>query len=249
VPEAYAEVALLLVTDEEWRTAPFAHGSRFAGFDACLCFEAGQRARDGAEGVVVKRKAAGTLRVGARGLSAHSGSAPDEGRNALLALAAAAQAVAACHDPHGPDRLSAVPTVLRSGEAFNVVPSAGELLCDLRADSDAAFAPVVEAVPREVGGAELEPYLVRSWPGMDSIEATRELLADASRRLGRELVGVERGGASDASHLAATIPLTLDGLGPRGGKAHNPDEFVTAESLHSRAEVALAVAAALLGID
>src|SRR5687767_5840283 len=34
----FAEVALLLVCDEEWRTAPFAHAPRFAGWDACLCF-------------------------------------------------------------------------------------------------------------------------------------------------------------------------------------------------------------------
>ena len=36
----------------------------------------------------MKRKAAGTLRVAGHGLAAHSGSAPDKGRNALLALAA-----------------------------------------------------------------------------------------------------------------------------------------------------------------
>ena len=95
------ELALLLVNDEEWRTAPFGHVERFAGFDACLCFEAGELA-GGGEGVVVRRKAAGTIRVRAHGRSAHSGSAPDRGRNALLALAAAAQAVAARHDPQGP---------------------------------------------------------------------------------------------------------------------------------------------------
>ena len=33
--------------DEEWRAAPFGHAERFAGFDACLCFEAGQRDPDG----------------------------------------------------------------------------------------------------------------------------------------------------------------------------------------------------------
>jgi glutamate carboxypeptidase len=42
------------------------------------------------------------------------------------------------------------------------------------------------------------------------------------------------------------IPLTVDGLGPRGGKAHNPGEFVLSPSLASRAEVALAVADAAL---
>ena len=151
-PERYAEIALLLVCDEEWRTADFAHVERFAGFDACLCFEAGEM-NGSDEGVVVRRKAAGTIRVVGHGRSAHSGSAPDRGRNALLALAAAAQAVAAHHDPGGPSRLTAVPTVLRSGDAFNVVPGSGELFCDLRADELDAIEAVLDHIPAEVGGA------------------------------------------------------------------------------------------------
>jgi glutamate carboxypeptidase len=42
--------------------------------------------------VVVRRKAAGTIRVTRAGAQRPLGSAPDRGRNALLALAAAAQA-------------------------------------------------------------------------------------------------------------------------------------------------------------
>jgi glutamate carboxypeptidase len=246
-PELYAELAVLLVNDEEWRTAPFVHAGRFADFDACFCFEAGQRAAGGEDAVIVKRKAAATLRVEAHGRSSHSGSAPELGRSALLALAAVAQTVAAHGDPAGPDRLTAVPTILRSGDAFNVVPATGELLCDLRADRLEAFDPVLAAVPAEHHEVRLESTMVRAWPGMDSREATVPLLAAASERLGRPIVGSERGGASDASHLAAGgIELTIDGLGPRGGGAHTPDEWVSADSLHSRAEVALAVTAALL---
>jgi glutamate carboxypeptidase len=247
-PEAYAEIALLLVNDEEWRVGGLEHVDRFDGFDACLCFEAGQHGPEGEEGLIVRRKAASTLRVEAQGLASHSGSAPDRGRNALLALAAAAQAVAACHAPGGPDRLSAVPTILKSGDAFNVVPDAGELYCDMRADSAEAFRGVVEAVPDEVGGASLEAEIVRLWPGMDSRESTRELLARTGETLGRPVIPVERGGASDASHVATRIPVTLDGLGPRGGQAHNPDEFVLAESIRQRAEVSLALMVALLGL-
>lgn len=246
VRHSFAEVALLAVTDEEWRTHPFAHGERFSGYHACLCFEAGERGPGGEEGVVVRRKAAGTLLVRASGASAHSGSAPDRGRNALLALARAAEEVAAEHDPHGPERLTAVPTVMRCGEAFNVVPAAGELFCDLRADRLSAIESVLSAVPPAVGGATLDAQLVRRWPGMDTSEATADLLAGAGRLLGRPVVGVERGGASDASHVAEHVPVTVDGLGPRGGGAHTPEEFVLAESLRSRSEVALAVAAALL---
>jgi glutamate carboxypeptidase len=245
-PDAYAELGLLLVCDEEWRTGSIAHVDRFAHYDACLCFEGGDQTRDGHDGVVVRRKAAGTIRVTAHGRAAHSGSAPDRGRNALLALAAAAQAVAARHDPTGEHRLTSVPTVLRSGDAFNVVPGRGELFCDCRADELDAIEAVIGAIPAEVGGVTLAPELIRRWPGMHSEEATAPVLARASELVGRPVRGVSRGGASDASHFAAAIPVTIDGLGPRGGKAHNPGEYVYEASLGPRAEVALAVLEAVL---
>jgi glutamate carboxypeptidase len=240
-PEDFAELAVLLVTDEEWRTAPFRHAPRFAGYDACLCFEAGERAADGAEGVVVRRKAAGTLKVIATGRAAHSGSAPDHGRNALLALARTADAVARLHDPDGSEQLSAVPTVMRSGDAFNIVPAAGELIFDLRARRLEAFDAVLAAVSPELDGVRLDARMERKWPGMDSVAVTQPLITGATRRLGRTITGVPRGGASDASHFADTIALTVDGLGPRGGGAHTPEEFVLTAALGQRAEVALAI--------
>ena len=241
-PETFAELAVLMVTDEEWRTHPFRHVPRFAGYDACLCFEGGQLDNEGHEGVVVRRKAAGTLRVTATGRASHSGSAPDHGLNALLALARTAASVAERHDPHGPDQLSVVPTVMRSGDAFNVVPAAGELIFDLRAHSLTAFDAVLAGVAPDLDGVTLEAGMERKWPGMDSTALTGELLARASGRLGRTIAGVPRGGASDASHFAETIPLTVDGLGPRGGGAHTPGEFVLEPTMRERAEVALAVA-------
>ena len=42
--------------------------------------------------------------------------------------------------------------------------------------------------------------------------------------------------------------MTIDGLGPRGGGAHTPDEWVSLDSLTARYEVARAVTAALLGV-
>ena len=241
-PEMFGELAVVLVTDEEWRTRPFVHVERFAGYDACLCFEAGERGPRAEEGVVVRRKAAGTLRAVATGRPAHSGSAPDQGANALLALARTAIEVARHHRPSGPDRLSVVPTIVRSGDAFNVVPARGELIFDLRADRAQAFDAVLDSVPEALDGVALEARIERLWPGMDARAVTAPFLERASDRLGRRIVGVARGGASDASHFAPAIPLTIDGLGPRGGGAHTPDEFVLADSLRERAEVAMAIA-------
>ncbi|HET9718874.1 MAG TPA: M20/M25/M40 family metallo-hydrolase [Solirubrobacteraceae bacterium] len=246
IPERFAEVAVLLVCDEEWRVADFAHVDRFAGFDACLCFEAGERTRAGEDGVIVRRKGAGTLRVEARGRAAHSGSAPQDGRNALLALSRAAIEIAAVADPEGPAHLTVVPTVMRSGEAFNVVPAAGELIFDMRSTDVSAFARARAAVPAEIDGVTLEARMERVWPAMDTEDATAELLSEGSRRLGRAIVPRARGGASDASHFATVIPLTVDGLGPRGGGAHTPDEFIWADSLRQRLEVALALTLAVL---
>ena len=247
-PELYAEVAVLLVNDEEWRTAPFIHADRFAGFDCCLCFEGGERTPEGHEAVIVKRKAAATLLVKAYGRSSHSGSAPELGRSALMALTATAQLIASHHDPAGPERLTAVPTILRSGDAFNVVPAEGELLCDLRADRLEAFDPVFAGLPEEQDEVRLESTMVRGWPGLDSRDATAAVLAEASERFGRPIAGSERGGASDASHIAAGgVACTIDGLGPLGGGAHTPEEWVSTESLEARYDVARALAEVLLG--
>ena len=235
------EAALLLVTDEEWRRGQFAHSARFAGFDACFCFEAGERSADGDDAVVVRRKAAGTLKLIAHGRAAHSGSAPEQGVSALLALAEAAQLVAALSDPNGPERLTAVPTILRSGEAINVLPGSGELTCDLRADSLAALEAVEASIPSEIAGASIELVRERAWPGLDSREQTAPLLAAAAELLGRPIIAGERGGASDASHFAAAIDITIDGLGPLGEHSHHADEQIDLDSLFPRSELVLAL--------
>ncbi len=248
-PEHFAELAVLLVTDEEWRVSPFVHagpGGRFSGYDACLCFEAGERGPNGEEGVVVRRKAAGTLKVTAHGRASHSGSAPDHGRNALLALAATAQAAAALHDPRGPEQLSVVPTVMRSGEAFNVVPAAGELIFDLRARRLEAFDAVLAAIPAELDGVTLDAHMERLWPGMDSAARTAELIEAASRRLGRTIVGVPRGRRQRRQPLRRHDPA--DRRRPRPPRRRRPHAggVRARAALRQRAEVALAVAVEVL---
>jgi glutamate carboxypeptidase len=244
--DAFAEVALLLVNDEEFRTSPFAHGPAFAGFDACLCFEGGERLPDGTEALVVKRKAAAAIRVDADGVAAHSGANPDAGRSALLALAGVARTLADLHDPDGPDALSVVPTMMSSGEAMNAVPAAGQLYVDMRADHEDAFIPVIGAVPNDVDGVGLSTERLRLWPGMDAREISAPTLTRAAELFGRPIAGAARGGASDASNIAPHVPLVIDGLGPLGGYAHNPQEYLLLDSLEPRAEVALAVVGALL---
>jgi glutamate carboxypeptidase len=242
----FAEIALLLVADEEWRTEEFAHGPRFQDWDACLCFEGGERTTDGDEAVVVRRKAAAAITIRATGRSSHAGSRPDDGRNALLALSRVALDLAASHDPHGRDQLSVVPTMVQSGTALNVVPDSGELVVDVRAAGISALEQVLASVPHERHEVTIDARFSRVWPGMDHREAAAPVLERAGALLGRPIVPSSRGGASDASHLAAWTRVAIDGLGPLGGGAHAVDEHVDAGTLRDRAAVALAVLAAVL---
>jgi glutamate carboxypeptidase len=103
-------------------------------------------------------------------------------------------------------------------------------------------------LPSEIDGVDLSAELTRRWPAMDMADRARDPLALASELLGRPIKGAERGGASDASHLAAGAPLmAIDGLGPLGAGSHAPDEHIVAASLGPRAEVAMAITAAVLG--
>lgn len=245
--ERFAQLDLLLVCDEEWRHGAMHHAARFAGYDACLCFEAGERDAQGREAVVVRRKAAGSIEVNAAGRAAHAGAAPDEGRSALLALATVALSLAALHDPAGEEQRSVVPSILQSGEGVNIVPGSGSLTVDVRARDASAFQRVIDAVPTELGGVALEARLGRSWPGMDAAEAATPALERAAALLGRPIMPASRGGASDASHLAGVVPLTIDGLGPLGAGSHAAHEHALASSFLPRSEVALALLAAVLG--
>ena len=142
--------------------------------------------------------------------------------------------------------MTAVPTVLHSGEAFNVVPGAGELVCDVRADSDEAFPSVLAAVPDEVGGARAGGLAPARVARHGRARGDRRPAGARSAAIGRRIAGGARGGASDAGHFAASIPWTVDGLGPLGGGAHAPHEHVAAASLGPRAEIALALADVVL---
>ena len=142
-PDDYAELAVLLVCDEEWRVAQFAHTERFAGYDACLCFEAGEISEGGDDGVIVRRKGAGTMRVRATGRASHSGSA-----NAAVSVARMSKT----SSPAGGTTLIASPDLMIVG---TTVSRAGPSGSATAAPAIAAWASASSAL-RPCCGAEPE---------------------------------------------------------------------------------------------
>lgn len=247
-PELYERITLLLVSDEEGRMTGFQPIHRYAGYQACLCFEAGEACQDGALGVVVERKAASTLRIELTGLDAHAGVEP-QAANTLAAGVELTQLLVGLSDPDGANQLSVVPTVFHAGSALNTIPGHTEILCDMRSHDAADFDAVAAATRLLAARLPVAVTVdhLRVWPHMNTRDTTALLLNKAGWMMGRSLIACSRGGASDASYFAASIPLTIDGLGPVGGREHSREEYVEPESFQERAELALAVALVTLG--
>jgi glutamate carboxypeptidase len=241
---------LVVVGDEEERLVPPPFMDILGGCDACLVLEAA--ARDG--GFVVGRKAGAWTRLVSQGRAAHSGTEPERGSSAILALCRELLRIADINGMRPALTLSV--GKVSGGSMTNVVPELAEAALDVRspepADLDAAIAeartfgtyPGVRLILEEEG----------RWPAMRPSPATLGL-ASTYETLARE-AGVSaprewRGGMSDGCWVAATGVPTLDGLGPVGGFDHAPDEFIEILSISERAAllVELLVAIGAHGIQ
>ena len=176
----FARLELVSVPDEEIRSEPIATQARLAGFDAVLCMECG---RPGGA-VVAARKGGRWLDVVARGRSAHAGSEPEHGRNAVLALARELPRIAALDRAR--EGLTLHVTRMHGGDVLNSIPGEARATIDMRgwqeADLDWAEAELLRCDPhRGVTFTADEERLV-----------TPPLERTASRRRARRAGGGDR---------------------------------------------------------
>ena len=163
-PESFAEIALLLVNDEEWRTGPFRHAERFAGFDACLCFEAGERdagrRRGGDRQAKGRGHAARSRRTAARRTRGRRRQGPQCPACTRLCRAADRRRSS---DPAGPDRLTrgADDHDARARRSTWSRRAASSTATCARTGSRPSSA-VIDALPAEVERRDLEAELFRA---------------------------------------------------------------------------------------
>jgi glutamate carboxypeptidase len=210
--------------------------------DAAREAHAGLVVEPAADGMLVRsRKGVGVFRLRVTGRAAHAGRNPQEGRNAVVALADLVTRVAALHDPAR--GVLANVAAVRGGGPANVVPDAAAAVVDLRAARPAQAAELPErlralaaqvardhAVRVDVEGRFHRPPMPPS-PGGDALLAAAVACGEG---MGLRLAGADVGGGSDAALLAdAGLPV-LDGLGVRGGGLHGPDEYCEVDSVAER---------------
>jgi glutamate carboxypeptidase len=190
------------------------------------------------------------------GKASHAGSAPEQGRNALIELAHQILQMSEMSNPAAGSKMNW--TLASAGSARNVIPAQAHATADVRvvrvADYDGIERQVRERSKNQrVRDAQVEIVFERTRPPMEATDRSRAV-AEAARRIYAEVGGVLRvddqpsGGGTDAAFAALnTQSAVLEGLGLEGFGAHSSDaEYVEISSIEPRLYLAarLIIAAA-----
>ena len=192
-----------------------------------LCCEPGQVG----DGVVLWRKGSAVMKVEAHGRSAHAGSAPQEGRNAMLELIQQVLALSKLEDAEKETTLNF--TTIQSGERTNVIPDYAVAQADIRVIYPEEL-DRLERTARQITRNPVMPdtsvdvTVIRNNPPFPQNEKTNQLIAKAQdiyNEIGLTLKTTGAGGASDANWAASAGAVVIDGLGPvKGGPNHTVNE-------------------------
>ena len=193
-------------------------------------------ARDGGK-IVTGRKGVARFEVFVRGVPAHAGTRPEDGRSAIRELANVIQTLEAMNDlKRG---VSVNVGVIRGGTRPNVIAEEAYAEVDLRvpsiADADDLVPRILslksrtEGVSVKVSGELNRPPYEKGNAGAALYEHAKTLAAD----IGFDLVDTFTGGGSDGN-FTAPHTATLDGLGVDGQGAHTHYEQMYISSIEPR---------------
>ncbi|WP_159008448.1 M20 family metallopeptidase [Bradyrhizobium sp. S69] len=196
-------------------------------------------ARDGGK-VVTGRKGVARFEVFIKGVPAHSGTRPQDGRSAIRELGNIIQTLEAMNDPKRGVTVNV--GVVRGGTRSNVIAEEAYAEVDMRvptiADSDELVPKILNLTSRTdgvsvkvTGGLNRPPY-EKGNAGAALFEHARTLATE----LGIDLVDTATGGGSDGN-FTAPHTATLDGLGVDGQGAHTHYEQIYISSIEPRARL------------
>jgi len=196
-------------------------------------------ARDGGK-IVTGRKGVARFEIFVKGVPAHAGSRPQDGRSAIREVANIIQTLEAMNDITRGVTVNV--GVIRGGTKPNVIAEEAYAEVDMRlptiADADELVPRVlnlksrIEGVDVKVTGGLSRPPYEKSNAGAALYEHAKALAAE----IGFELFDTFTGGGSDGN-FTAPHTATLDGLGVDGKGAHTHYEQIYISSLEPRARL------------
>lgn len=202
--------------------------------------------------IVTGRKGGVFMRLEVTGKAAHSGGNFAEGVSAIGELA---HKITALHAITDLERGTTVNVgLIAGGQSVNTVAPLAEAQIDLRyvtppdrADAMARIQTIVESAT--VVGTRATLDIRGEFHPLVQDQGAKELFAayqETSAGLGLAVEGEFAGGCADSGFTASVGCPTLCAVGPIGGKAHSPEEYLEVDSIVPRAQ-AMALTIARLG--
>lgn len=189
--------------------------------------------------LVNERKGVGRYFVDFSGVAAHAGVEPEKGRSAIVEMGHWIVTLDKLNDFQIGTTVNT--GVVSGGTVPNMVADTATAKIDLRFKSPSEAVRVDEAIRELIANPKVPGVTARveggvTRPPMIPSEETLDLCREI------EIVGAEldipvkwtaTGGGSDGNFSAALDVPTIDGLGPRSGRAHSPDEYMEIDSVES----------------
>ena len=194
--------------------------------------------------VVTGRKGGVFMRFRITGKAAHSGGNFQDGISAIEELARKIQAIHALTDLERGITLNV--GLVSGGQSVNTVAPWAEGQIDLRyvnpEDKDELLAAISAIIDRAyVPGTRTELSMQGEFlPLTQTPSAKRlfEIYVNAAADTGFRTDGEFTGGCADSGFTAGVGTPTICAVGPVGGKAHSPDEFLRIDTMVPRAQAA-----------
>ena len=201
--------------------------------------------------VVTGRKGGVFMILEVRGKAAHSGGNYADGRSAILELAHKTVALHAITDLERGTTVNV--GLIAGGQSVNTVAPRATCEIDLRyvtpPDRAAAMDRIAAIVAEStVPGTTAHLTIKGEFLPLVQDEASRALFetyARVSARQGTPVAGEFAGGCADSGFTASVGCPTLCAVGPVGGKAHSPEEYLEVATLVPRARAMAETIAAL----
>lgn len=203
--------------------------------------------------IVTGRKGGVFMRLEVTGKAAHSGGNFAEGVSAIGELA---HKITALHAITDLERGTTVNVgLIAGGQSVNTVAPLAEAQIDLRyvtppdrADAMARIQTIVESAT--VVGTRATLDIRGEFHPLVQDQGAKELFAvyqETSAGLGLAVEGEFAGGCADSGFTASVGCPTLCAVGPIGGKAHSPEEYLEVDSIVPRAQAMALTIARLAG--
>lgn len=189
--------------------------------------------------LVSGRKGSANFTLVAKGLSAHVGRNPEEGRSAINGLLDLLQVVRTLANQETLLNLGRI----RGGEAVNQVADRATCQLNLRGYQLEEAASNLQTIVRELDGKNgialsLHGSITRPPKPFDAKQRPLfEQIRQCGKELGIEIEWQESGGVCDGNLVAAQGIPVVDTLGARGGALHSPNEWLDPESLAERSQL------------